>query len=150
MQAIHVRNARALMVPEVQELIKRATLSVSFAAPGGFDSIAKDMWEFVNSENLFMIMGMEEGRQVGLVLGGLPSLAIFPYPTIFLFYNEGSPQMVKVLAEKTLDILAERGYTKAWAVNSSGRPDKAWARLFTLKDKTDLKPMGTVFELRIK
>lgn len=149
MQAIHVKNARALLVPEVEGLIRRATMSISFAAPGGFDSIAQDMWSFVTNDNLFMVMGMENGKHTGLVLGGFPSLAIFPYPTIFLFYNEGSPKMVKTLAQKTLDIMLERGYTKAWAVNSSHGSDKAWQRLFRLNGVTDLVPLGTVFELRV-
>lgn len=150
MQAIHVQNPRALLVPEIEALIRRATTAISFAAPGGFDSIATDMYKFVTMDGLFMVMGVEDGKHVGLVLGGFPTLNIFPYPTIFLFYNEGSPKMVKLLAQKTLDIMLERGYTKAWAVNSSGRPDAVWERLFRLQGVTELVPMGTVYELRVK
>lgn len=150
MQAIHVKNPHVLMVPEMQGLIQRATTSVHFAAPGGFDSIATDMYKFITADGLFMVVGMENGKHVGMVLGGFPSLAIFPYPTIFLFYNEGTPGMVKTLAKKTLDILMEHGYTKAWAVNSSHASDAVWSRLFRIQGVTELLPMGTVFELRIK
>lgn len=150
MAAILIRNPRALMVPELQNLIKRATMAVSFAAPGGFDSIAQDMFKFVTREELFMIIGVEDGKYTGMVLGGFPNLAIFPYPTIFMFYNETGVKALKTLAKKTLDIISEAGYTKAWAVNSSGRPDPVWQRAFTLTGQTELTPMGTVFELRIK
>lgn len=149
MEVVQIKNPRALMVPEVMQLLRDATESIHIAAPGGFDSIAVDMYNLVTDDNSFFIIGAEGGHFKSLVLGYFPNSALFPYPTIITFYNKGSPALRRATGAKLLDILLARGYTSAWAVNSSGRSDKAWQHAFEIPGRTKAVPIGTVFELKV-
>lgn len=148
-QAIELRNPKALMVAEVQGVFKRAFDSISFAAPGGFDSTAETLFRYVTNDGYFVVLGFEDGHPKGTMMGFFPADELFPYPTITMAYNEGSPANVRAMARQTLDILKSRGYSSAWAVNSSGRPDRAWMRLFRLPGETSIKPLGTVMEIKV-
>ena len=78
MEVIELRNPKALMVAEIQGLFKRMTERVSFAAPGGFDSIAPDLYRYVTSDGYFVLLGFENGSPKALAMGffpgGAPSL----------------------------------------------------------------------------
>jgi hypothetical protein len=150
MEVIELRNPKALMVAEIQGLFKRMTERVSFAAPGGFDSIAPDLYRYVTSDGYFVLLGFEDGSPKALAMGFFPADNIFPYPTITVVYNEGSPGLVQKLGLKLLDTLMQRGYSRAWAINASGKPDRAWQRLFRLPGKTVVQRLGSVMEFRIE
>lgn len=150
MDVIELKNPKALMVAEIQGLFKRMTEKVSFAAPGGFDSIAPDLFRYVTSDDYFVVLGFEDGAPKSLAMGFFPADNIFPYPTITVVYNEGTPALVKALGAKLLDTLMQRGYSRAWAINASGKPDRAWQRLFRLPGQTQVKRLGSVMEFRVE
>lgn len=151
MEVVQVRNPRALMIPEVQQLVKQAVESNIIAAPGGFDSVAKDVFDYVTQEHQFMLLGAENGHFKTLVMGFMPNGNLFPYPSVVLFYAQ--PKTTKALRDATsaklLDILVSAGYTSAWAFNATGNTDAAWSRFFTIPGRTSIKPLGTVMEIKV-
>lgn len=149
MEVIQLKNPRALMLPPVQALLRRATGSIDFVAPGGFDTIARDVFEFVTNDNYFMLLGQEGGEWKSVVMGFYPSNNMFPYPTVVLLYNEGTPALRKATMRKLLDILVNAGYTSAWAVNGTKHSDAAWSRLFELPGTTKAHKIGSVMEIKV-
>lgn len=149
MNVFQLRNPQALLLPDVQKIIRDATGSVHFIAPGGFDSVAEDIYKFVVHDNYFLFLGAEDGTFKSLVMGFYPADRLFPYPTITLFYNKGSRALIKETAKVLLDTLQQRGYTSAWAVNATGKSDAAWMRLFGLPGKTTAKVLGSVVEIKV-
>jgi hypothetical protein len=144
---IELHNPKALLAPEVEKVLRAAVEAVPFAAPGGFDTIAADLFRWVQSDNFFILIGFEDGEAKGTVWGFFPADRVFPYPTVTMLYSKGSTELRKALAEKLLETLLSRGYTKAWAVNATGRGNAAWQRLFRLAGKTKADVLGSVMEL---
>lgn len=131
MDVIQLRNPAALLTPEIQNLLKNAIATNVLLAPGGFDTLAEDLLEFITSPNHFMIVGAEQGHFKGVLMGYFPTGQLFPYPTVILLYNEGSVALRKALQAKYVDIMLQRGYTQTLAVNGSGRKDAAWIKALT-------------------
>lgn len=136
MDVIELRNANALRLPDLQGLIKRAVESEVLMTPYGFDSVADDIFSFVVNPTQFMLIGIEKGKYSSLVLGYEPTSKLFPYPTVIMFYNEGSRALLIATKQKLLDILTSKGYTKMLGINGTKRDDKLWLRLFTPKGAT--------------
>lgn len=145
---VNLQNPRALLVPEVAALIKRAVESVDFAAPGGVDSVAEDMYIFVTNSQFFFLLGMEDGAPKAMCTGYFPSSRLFPYPVVSLIYNEGSRELLKEMAKGARDTITQAGYTRAWAINGSGRNDDAWCRLIAPKG-TKAKRLASVMEIAV-
>jgi hypothetical protein len=131
MEVIELRRPKALLIPEIQQLLRRATDRTHMVAPGGFDSIATDIFNFVNDDEQFMLLGAEGGQFKSVVLGYLPVGNMFPYPTVVLFYNEGSRELSKATQARLLDFIVSRGYTRMLAVNTSGHRDDVWLKGLT-------------------
>lgn len=149
MEAIELKNPKALSVPMVQNLFKRALESVNIAAPGGFDSVAEDIFRYVQHDGYFVVLGAENGEFKSLAMGFFPSDNIFPYPTVTLVFNEGSRGLLKATVRKMVDIVLERGYTKVWAFNASDHSTAAWKRLF-LTPEGYANTIGEVVEFGVK
>lgn len=144
MDVIEVRNPKALAVVEVQQLLKRAVESGALIAPNGFDTVAKDIFEFVTNTQNFMLLGAEQGHFKSVVLGYFPVGNLFPYPTVVLFYNEGSKDLLEATKEKLLDIIVSNGYTSMLAVNGTGHSDRAWLKVLTPKEGVSSKVIGSL------
>lgn len=136
MDVIELRNPRALLLPALQGLLRRAVESEVLLSPDGFDVLAEDIFNFVMNPGQFMLVGSEKGEFKSLVLGYEPGSRMFPYPTIIMFYNEGSRALLKATRQKVMDIIVAKGYTKALSVNGSKRRDGPWLRLLTPKGAT--------------
>jgi hypothetical protein len=149
MEVVELKNPRALGVAEVANLFKRAFEKVKFAAPGGFDSVARDIFEFVTNDNYFVFLGAEKGQFKALAMGFYPSNNIFPYPTITLIYNEGSKELKDLLVRKMVDTMVSMGYTACWAINASGHSDKVWLKA-VVPNYGDAEFLGSVYEFKIK
>lgn len=149
MEVIQVRNPQTFLVGETQGLLQRAIERTVHMAPGGFDSIALDVYNMITSDLSFLFLGAEDGKFRLLIMGYLPNNNLFPYPTILSFYNEGSRALRDLGKEKLLDFLVSKGYTSAWAVNSSRHRDDVWRKAFEVPGRTDVSPIGTVHEIRI-
>lgn len=148
-EVVELKNPRALLAPEVEKVLRAGVANVDFAAPGGFDSIALDLYKWVTNDNFFILIGFEAGEAKSAVWGFFPADRIFPYPTITMFYSKGSKELRDKTAASLLDLLLERGYTSAWAVNSSGRSNAAWSRLFRIPGRTEIKVLGSVMQLSV-
>lgn len=129
--AMLLRNPQALMIPEIQQLLKRAIDQGTFLAPGGFDTVAQDIFNFVTDHRQFMILGAEDGKWKACCMGFLPAGNLFPYPTVVMIYNEGSRELSKEVQAEAMDFMVSNGYTRALAVNTSGHTDKAWQKVLT-------------------
>lgn len=139
MAAIELRNVHALAKPDVVGLIKRAVESGALLAPGGWDSVSVDIYNFVADPQHFMILGAEAGAFRGIMMGFYPVGNLFPYPTVVLVYNEGSRKLSREMQDLLLDNMLEKGYTSMLAVNSSGAKDEVWQRALTPKGATSKK-----------
>lgn len=131
MHVIELRTPQALLKPDLQAFLRRAVESGTFLAPAGFDTVAEDIWNFVIDPQQFMFLGAEKGEWKAIAIGYLPVGNLFPYPTIVLFYNEGSRALSRAVGDQLMDFIVSRGYTRILAVNSSGREDKVWMRGLT-------------------
>lgn len=136
MDVIELRNPNALRLPALQGLLKRAVESEALLSPDGFDVLAEDIFNFVIRTDQFMLVGSEKGEFRSLVLGYEPGSRMFPYPSVIMFYNEGSRALLRATKTKLLDILVAKGYTKMLGINGSKRHDGAWLRLLTPKGAT--------------
>lgn len=131
MHIIELKRADALLIPDIQQLLKRAVESDTMVAPAGIDSVARDLFNFVTDDMQFMFLGAEDGRMKAVMLGFYPVGNMFPYPTLVLYYNEGSKALSRGMQEFALDTISERGYTRLLAVNTSRWPDGVWLRGLT-------------------
>ena len=146
---ITLRNPRALMLPNITAIIDRAFTSVKIVAPGGLNTVAEDLFKMINDPLQFLMIGMEAGEPKSVIMGFLPNTNLFPYPTVTLFYNEGSKELLRASKAYLFDTLSQAGYTKCWAINSTGRSDAAWIRVFS-DEHVAMKPIGSVIELSVK
>lgn len=131
MEIIQLRNPNALLVPAVQRILKAAIESDALVAPGGFDTIAQDILDYVTLDNHFLLLGAENGEFKAMLMGHFPAGQLFPYPQVIVLYNEGTKALKTAIQQKYIDIMLERGYTKTLAMNGSGRSDKAWLKALT-------------------
>lgn len=136
MDVVEIRDPRALTVPALQDFLKRALESNALLTPFGFDAVAADIFDMAVNPTKFLFVGAENGEFRALTMGFLPDGNLFPFPTISLFYNEGSRELSREIREQTMDFVVSHGYTRLLAVNSSGHTDKAWLRGITPKGAT--------------
>ena len=148
-RAVLLRNPRALLIPNVAMLIKRAVEGTEHVAPGGIDTTAKEFFDYTTEEDKFLFLGMEDGAPKGLVMGYFPDSALFPLPMVTLIYNEGTKALTKAMLQATFDHITANGYSKVWAINTTGKSDKAWIRALTPKGATG-RIIANVIETAIK
>ena len=148
-RAVLLRNPRALLVPDVAMLIKRAVEGTEHVAPGGIDTTAKEFFDYTTDEDKFLFLGMEDGAPKGLEMGYFPDSALFPLPMVTLIYNEGSKALTKVMLQATVDHITAHGYSKFWAMNATGKSDAVWIRALTPKGIKGRK-IATVIEMAIQ
>ena len=148
-RAVLLRNPRALLIPDVAMLIKRAVEGTEHVAPGGIDTTAKEFFDYTTAEDKFLFLGMEDGAPKGLVMGYFPDSALFPLPMVTLIYNEGTKALSKKMQEAVVDHISAHGYSKFWAMNATGKSDAVWIRALTPKGVKGRK-IATVIEMAIQ
>lgn len=141
-------DPKALMRPEVEAILRKAIASGVLLAPYGFEQLAPELLDFIIDENHFLILGAEKGDFHAVAMGYFNTGYLFPYPTIVLFYNDGSAALRKELSKKILDTIAARGYTNALAVNGSGHPDHIWAKAL-LPEGATAEPVGSFMMIKV-
>ena len=148
-RAVLLRNPRALLIPDVAILIKRAVERTKHVAPGGIDTTAKEFFDYTTDEDMFLFLGMEDGAPKGLVMGYFPDSALFPLPMVTLIYNEGTKALSKTMQEAVVDHISTHGYSKFWAMNATGKSGAVWIRALTPKGVKGRK-IATVIEMAIQ
>lgn len=149
MHVVNLREPKALLIPQIQQLIHRAVDAGTFLAPGGFDTIAQDLFNFTTDPTQFMFLGAEAGEMKAIAAGFLPVGNLFPYPTIVMFYNEGTRALSRAVQDEVMDFIVTQGYTRMLAVNTSGRADDVWQRALTPSDaKSERVGSLVLFEVK--
>ena len=148
-KAVLLRNPRALLIPDVAMLIKRAVEGTEHIAPGGIDTTAQEFFNYTTDESMFLFLGMEDGAAKGLVMGYFPDSALFPFPMVTLIYNEGTKALLKLMSKEIVDHISSHGYSKFWAMNGTGRSDDVWIRAL-LPEGTTGRTIATVLEMAVK
>ena len=148
-KVILLRNPRALLVPDVAMLIKRAVEGTDHVAPGGVDTTAKEFFDYTTDADKFLFLGIEDGDSKGLVMGYFPDSALFPLPMVTLIYNEGTKALSKRMQEAVVEHISAHGHGKFWAMNATDKPDAVWIRALTPKGVKGHK-IATVIEMAIQ
>ncbi len=148
-KVILLRNPRALLVPNVAVLLKRAVEGTEHVAPGGIDTTATEFFRYTTDESMFLFLGIEKGTPKGLVMGYFPDSALFPLPMVTLIYNEGTKALSKKMQEAVVEHISAHGYSKFWAMNATGRSDAVWIRALTPKGVKG-HTIATVIEMAIQ
>ncbi len=148
-KVILLRNPRALLVPDVAMLIKRAVEGTDHVAPGGIDTTAKEFFDYTTDESMFLFLGIEDGTPKGLVMGYFPDSALFPSPMVTLIYNEGTKALSKKMQEAIVEHISAHGYGKFWAMNATGKSDAVWIRALTPKGVKG-RTIATMIEMAIQ
>ncbi len=148
MEVIQVKNPRTFLIPAVQDLVTKVADSNRHIPPENSGIISRDILHMTTDDNAFIFLGEEGGKFKLMILGFIPTLALFPHPTIVAFYNVGSRELRDLGKMKLMDFIQERGYNSAWAVNASGRSDAAWLKVFG-QGAVDIERIGTVFDFKV-
>ena len=149
MNVIELRKPEALLIGDIQNLLRRVIDAGMFLAPAGFDSVAEDIFNFVTDPKKVMFLGAEDGAFKAVILAYLPVGNLFPYPTIVAFYNEGTRALSRAMGEALMDFIVSNGYTRVLAVNMSGYADDVWLRGLTPADaKSSIAGSLGIFEVK--
>lgn len=150
MQVLVLRDPNALANPSLQAFIKQA-LSAQFTidANSNLADTAEELFSYIQRPDMFLLIGIEDGEFQGLLLAHLPLSRLFPMPMINLIYCTGSKDLRLAMCDRIMDIFVSHGYTKTWAVNSSGHSDKAWEKVLDT-GRNVFKRLGTVYSVGVK
>ncbi len=145
-QAIRLTNPQVFQVPEVQDIFRRALTNFTMFH-GDFDEAVPELEKLVENPMAGVIVGVEKGKfeSIGIVL--LPTDKFAPIPQVPLFYNEGNMTMKRVLVAKIVDFVAQGGYTKFHAMNTTDKADSIWARSFRRAGPS--RRVGSIMEFQI-
>ena len=144
-EVIRLQNPAALTIPAVADLLSRALQKTQRVAPEDINEMAPDVLRIVMDPNGFVFLGTEDAEFKFVAIGFLPSTKLFPHATVVSFYSEGSRALRDLGKKKLLDYIRSAGYN-AWAVNGTGRSDKAWLRVFE-QPGLKITRVGTVFDM---
>ncbi len=139
-------NVKALGTIEVSGLIEKAFKASAFA-PAGIEDIAEDVIALVMDPSVIFLLGSEENELKALAIIDFPTSGFALEPHIIHFYNEGSAELKTLLVRTVMDRVKEKGYTKFWGSNMSGKSDIVWKRSF--KQAGSPKKIGTIWEFSV-
>lgn len=147
MEVIRVKNPATFLIPEVQDLVTKMADKTLRVRPEDSGQIAPDILKIVMDDNGFIFLGEENGHFKLIIIGFLPTLALFPHPTIISFFNAGSRELRDMGKRKLMDFIQEAGYNAAWAANGTPHSDEAWKRVFG-QGAVEINRVGTLFEFK--
>jgi hypothetical protein len=151
MQTIIIRNPGALENPELVAFLRRAVAAFPYAAGKevGLEGVIEDIFTFITNPSFFLVVGIEKGNFTTLCVMERGASKMFPMPTIFCFYNEGSVKVKHAVMDRVLEIVRELGYTRFRTANMSGLPDEVWLKAFQ-RTGVGFDPIGTIFEMTLE
>lgn len=141
---VTLSNPEAMLREDVQDLFRRAFPEGGLVAPDGFDSVAEDFVKLVLDNNSEVLVAADKTGLKGLAIILYPDSPIIPTPQVFHLYCQGSFRAKDTLVQAVVDKVREKGYTRMWAINGTGKPDAVWARAFRKAGQP--KPVGSVME----
>lgn len=142
MEIIKLANPAALDWMPIRELFVSAFQS----APAPFDdTMAAEIRELLESEWFHVLVGVENDTPKSLAIVVMPTLAIMPFPQVFLFYNTGTVALRNRTIDKVVETIKTAGYSRFWALikDGDGRRLRAFKRAGTMNE------FGTALEFTI-
>ena len=138
---VPLRHPALFKVPEFQEFLRRAFSRT----PWRTDDILEHLEKTITLPRISTILNVEQGEYLGIAVVALPESKLDPFPQIIHLYSEGPIRNRKVIIQAVVDFMEERGYTKVWAVNYTGKPDKVYQRVMKPQG-WEVKPIGSIME----
>ena len=124
---VRLTNPEAFGRAEVQSLFEKAFETNALAT---YEEAAPELKAVAADPLVAMLIGAEKGKLRALSIACLPRSALTPLPTVYHFYNGGSAKLREALIHATVDFFMEAGYTRFFAMNTTGASDEAYAKLF--------------------
>ena len=150
-QILGIKNPNALKVPDVWTLFKEMfdASGPNRLMAGGADAVALDIASDILSDETGIFIAYEDGTPVGMSYINTHTNPWHPHPEWLGWYNKGSKQTARELADAGVAFIRQSGYTTFRAFNGSGRPDSVWARSFRRVTKSSQR-LGAVMEFEVK
>jgi hypothetical protein len=143
-KVVRMTNPEAFSVEEIRELFTQAFEKNPMTT---FEKAVADMTLAAGDPNIGMFIGVEGGEFLGLSIVCLPHNKLVPMPSVYHFANFGSDALRALLVDETVDFCIKNGYTRFWAINVTGKSDKAYGSLFEKAGKS--KRIGSFLEFQI-
>lgn len=115
-----------LRLPSIAGLVVDAFRAGSFPP---YKDIKDELARMVMDPRVALIIGMEDGRFDALSLSSLPTSRLIMLPQVGHLFNRGSPALRKAIIAATVAFIEENGYKQFWALNMTGKSDKAWTKV---------------------
>lgn len=147
MAVFALKNAQALLVPQVQEFMKRVFPKGNLLNPLGFEVNPNPIIEVINSNDKVLLIGVEDGEWKCLSMAGLPDGVGTVDPYSGHFYNEGKAALRNEVLQATVDFVLQNGYTSIVALHSSGKADEPWLRM--LKKFGEPTKIGSIYRFKV-
>lgn len=142
---IRLTNSRALAMPEVNDLFKRA-FDGKWAETPWSAEVSQEMIGWIENESNAFWIGEENGKLKALLILLLPQGRILPLPMVYLVYNRGSRALLAHIVNIGVDFLKAAGYSRFAAINR-GAPDPVFMRHFKRIGKLDR--IGSIMEFNL-
>lgn len=143
-KVVRLTNPAAFEQDEVQELFKSAFESNPLA---DFVKARAELATLPSDPMIGLFIGAEKGALLGLVIACLPRSTLTPVPSVYHFYNAGSAKLRELLLSTMVDFFLQAGYTRFWAINTTGRDDEAYMKLF--RSAGEASRVGGFLEFKI-
>ncbi len=126
-RVVRLTNPGAFEQDEVKKLFTKAFETNSLT---NFEDAAAELAGIATDPLVAILIGAEKGKMRALAIACLPRSTLTPFPTVYHFYNNGSAKLRNALVDATVDFFLEAGYTRFLAINTTGRSDEAYKKLF--------------------
>lgn len=143
-EVVRMQNPQAFLFPEVQALFKRAFHGNALLR---FEDCPEGFVAMVVDPLIGVFLGRENGRFKALGVVMLPANAMQGKPRVFSFYCSGSAALRNAMQKAGVDFMRGAGYTGFWAINTTGKSQGIYARLF--KGMGEAKEIGTIVEFTL-
>ncbi len=143
-KVVRLTNPAALERDEVQALFRAAFENNPLA---DFDQVRPELAALPADPMIGLFIGAEKGALLGLVVACLPRSTLTPAPSVYHFYNAGSAKLREALVSAMVDFFLEAGYTRFWAINTTGRDDEPYMKLF--RSAGEAQRIGSFLEFKI-
>ena len=147
MHVINIRNPKALLTDNLQELLGRAFPGTDGILPP-FAELKSEIATFIHHPKIGVMVGIDDNGDLNsFSLVMLPTTKIAPHPQILYFYSAGDDKLREATVQAVVDFVRENGYDTLWAINMTHRNDAAWQKLFQKGGKS--RRIGSIMEVKI-
>jgi len=139
---IRLRNPEALALQPIRDLFARAFESQT---PVSFEVFMPAIEPYLSSPDVAVLVGREDNAYKAVTIALMPGSALFPFPQVYHFYNEGSAKLRNRLIDALVEWVKEQGYNSLHVAKWSDGPDKVWKRAFSRAGR--FEKLGSTFRI---